>query len=157
MAPIGFFIYAWTGRAGISPVAPIIGLLIFLTATYAIYLAVFSYIADCYARYSSSGLAAQSWLRNFFAGTFVLFAPAMYQNLTPPIASTVLGAIAAVLGICPFMLIAYGAKIRSKSRVARALQQEEEEAEEKMRLERERNARRARRLEEKKGLNPSPA
>lgn len=90
-----------------------------------------------------------------YAHQFAICLAAMYHNLTPPIASTVLGAIAAVLGICPFLLMAYGAKIRSKSRVARALQREEEEIEEKMRLERERNARRAKRLEEKKGLHTS--
>lgn len=73
----------------------------------------------------------------------------MYHNLGPPIASTVLGAIAAALGVCPFILFFYGAKIRSKSKVAKALAAHEQEVAERMQFEREKNERRAARLEEK--------
>lgn len=124
LTPVGFFIFAWTGRAGITPVAPIIGLIVFCAATFWIYLAVFTYIAECYEIYASSGLAAQSWLRNVFAGVFPLFAPAIYHNLRPEIASTILGIIAAILGIFPFILFFHGATIRSNSKAAKALEQE---------------------------------
>lgn len=151
IAPIGFFIFAWTGRADIHPAAPIFGLVLFSGASFWIYLAVFTYIAECYEIYASSGLAAQSWLRNVLAGAFPLFATGMYDNLTPPIASTVLGVIAAVLGICPFMLFFFGGKIRSKSRVAKALAAEEEQRMIKMQHERERNEKRAARQRNTQG------
>lgn len=143
IAPIGFFIFAWTGRPDIHPAAPIFGLVLFAGASFWIYLAVFTYIAECYEIYASSGLAAQSWLRNVLAGAFPLFASGMYRNLSPPIASTILGVIAAVLGVCPFMLFFFGGKIRSKSRVAKALAAEEEQRMIKMKREREKNERRA--------------
>lgn len=110
---------------------------------------VFVYLADVYRRYSSSALAAQSFLRNFLAGTLNLAVPTFYTRLTPPVASSVLGAIAAVLGLTPFVLLAFGAKIRSVSRVAKALQQEEEDAEEERRARVEKEARRERRREQK--------
>jgi hypothetical protein len=149
LTPIGFFIFAWTGRAGITPVAPIIGLVVFCAATFWIYLAVFVYIAQCYEIYASSGLAAQSWLRNVLAGVFPLFAPAMYHNLRPEIASTILGVIAAVLGVCPFFLFFYGERIRARSKVAQALAAHEDETRERMQLEREKNERRRVKREEK--------
>jgi MFS family permease len=142
LAPIGFFIFAWTGRPGINPAAPIIGLVIFAASTFWIYLAVFTYLAECYEIYASSGLAAQSWLRNLLAGIFPLFAPAMYHKLQPPVASTILGAIAAVLGACPFILFFFGRRIRAKSRVAQALAKQEEARRIKMERERQRNSRR---------------
>ncbi|UZJ54037.1 hypothetical protein CBS101457_003357 [Exobasidium rhododendri] len=149
LTPIGFFIFAWTGRAGTTPVAPIIGLVVFCAATFWIYLAVFTYIAEVYEMYASSGLAAQSWLRNVLAGVFPLFAPAMYHNLRPPIASTILGIIAAVLGVCPFILFFYGERIRQRSKVAKALAAHEQEIVERMQLEREKNERRKKKMEGK--------
>lgn len=103
-------------------------------------------------RYASSALAAQSWLRNFLAGCFPLFVPAMYHNLTPPIATTVLACIALVLGSCPFVLMAFGARIRAHSRVAKALEKEEMEMEEKRREEHEKRLRRQRRQAEKDAI-----
>jgi MFS family permease len=149
LTPIGMFIFAWTGRAGITPVAPIIGLVVFSTGTFWIYLAVFTYIAECYEIYASSGLAAQSWLRNVLAGVFPLFAPAMYHNLEPAIASTILAVIALVLGICPFVLFFYGGKIRSKSKVAKALAEQEQASLDRMIHEREKNEKRKVRKDKK--------
>lgn len=88
--------------------------------------------------------------RNVLAGVFPLFAPAMYHNLEPAIASTILGAVAAVLGICPFILFFYGATIRSKSKVAKALAEKEQATKERMDLEREKNERRKKRQEREK-------
>lgn len=128
LAPIGFFIFAWTGRQGISPAAPIIGLTITFASLYPIYLATFSFLADVYERYASSALAAQSFLRNTFAAFFPLFSQSMYNQLTPKYASTLLACIAALLGVVPFVLLKYGHRIRKHSRAAMALEREEQEA-----------------------------
>lgn len=45
----------------------------------------------------SSQLASPHYRRNVLAGTFALFAKGMYDNLSPPVASSVLGAIAFAL------------------------------------------------------------
>lgn len=126
LAPVGLFIFAWTGRVGISPVAPMIGLTIFNTGLFPAYLGCFSYLADCYERYASSALAAQSFLRNTFAGTFPLFSQQLYVNLTPKYASTLLACIAAVLSGVPFFLLKYGALLRRHSPAARAIGKDEQ-------------------------------
>lgn len=142
LVPVGLFIFAWTGRTGITPAAPIIGLTIFNAALYPVYLAVFSYLADCYERYASSALAAQSFLRNAFAATFPLFSQQMYDQLTPKYASTLLACIASVLGVVPFALLKYGDQIRKRSRAAMALEREEQEAAEFLAHEQEKQQRR---------------
>lgn len=142
LAPVGLFIFAWTGRVGITPAAPLIGLTIFNAALYPVYLAVFSYLADCYERYASSALAAQSFLRNVFAAAFPLFSQQMYEQLTPKYASTVLACISAVLGVVPFALLKYGDQIRKRSRAAMALEREEREAEDFLAHEHEKQSRR---------------
>lgn len=143
LAPVGLFIFAWTGRAGISPVGPIIGLTIFNAALFPVYLAVFSFLADTYERYASSALAAQSFLRNAFASTFPLFSQQMYNQLTPKYASTLLACISALLGVVPFVLLKYGDRIRKHSRAAMELEREEQEAAEFLAHEQEKEQRRA--------------
>ena len=43
LAPIGLFIFAWTGRPSVNPAGPIIGLLLFNSAIYPIYLGKWSF------------------------------------------------------------------------------------------------------------------
>jgi hypothetical protein len=65
------------------------------------------------------------------SGLFPLFTDAMYQNLGYPQASSLLGGLAFAFSILPFLLMAYGPRIRKKSRVARqiAWQQDKRAAE----------------------------
>ncbi|TNY19193.1 hypothetical protein DMC30DRAFT_423953 [Rhodotorula diobovata] len=95
--------------------------------SYTIYLATYLYIGDVYDRYSSSGQAAQSLLRNILGATFPFFGVTMYDNLTFPWASTLVGFIALALATVPWGLIAFGPQLRAKSRVARSMEQHEGE------------------------------
>jgi hypothetical protein len=70
-------------------------------------------------------------------------------KLGPPVASSILGGIAAILGICPFVLFRFGAHIRKHSRVAQGLAREDEEEREMQMLDKERRERHSRRKEEK--------
>ncbi|KAJ7820691.1 hypothetical protein B0H13DRAFT_2129939, partial [Mycena leptocephala] len=62
--PTGMFIYAWGANAAIPWIVPVIGVTLFMWATFIMYLAVFTYLADCYGPYASSALAGQSLFRN---------------------------------------------------------------------------------------------
>lgn len=62
--PVSMFVFAWTGQASVSPVVPIIALVLFMSSIFTVYLAAWIYLADCYERHASSAIAAQSWLRN---------------------------------------------------------------------------------------------
>jgi len=97
-----------------------------MASIFPIYLAVFVYLADAYNQYASSALAAQSFLRNVFAGTFPLFARAMYDSLGYPVASSTLAGLAAILCPIPLVLFWKGQAIRGRSRIAKQILAEEE-------------------------------
>ena len=150
--PVGLFMYAWGTRPEVHPAVGIIGVIAFNTGVYWVYVGVFSFLSDVYERYASSALAAQSWLRNLFAGVFPLFGVKMYEQLDAPIATTILASISAALAIVPFGLYFYGDRLRKASRVARQLAKEEEEAAEFMANEREKTSRRQAKEERKRQL-----
>ncbi|KAF2022261.1 MFS general substrate transporter [Aaosphaeria arxii CBS 175.79] len=62
--PIGLFMFGWTSASSIHWIVPTIAVAIATMGIFAIYLAVFNYLADTYHRYASSALAAQSFCRN---------------------------------------------------------------------------------------------
>jgi hypothetical protein len=85
---------------------------------YSIYLATFNYLADTYHRYASSALAAQSFCRNVLGGVFPLCTASMFNHLTFQGAASLLGGLAALLTIVPWVLVLYGPKIRARSKFA---------------------------------------
>ncbi|KAK1224672.1 hypothetical protein PQX77_012418 [Marasmius sp. AFHP31] len=117
--PSGMFIYAWTSLPGVSWVGLAMGILIFTWACYVIYLAVFSYIADCYGPFASSGLAGQSLCRNLAGFAFPLFTPYMFEGLTYKWANTLFACLATVMIPIPFILFFYGPSIRRRSKFSR--------------------------------------
>ncbi|CAD6911725.1 unnamed protein product [Tilletia laevis] len=135
--PAGFFILGWGAQESIHPAVPVFGICVISFGIYPLYVCIFSYLADVYERYASSALAAQSLLRNLAAGLIPLVATQLYNALGTQWASTLVGCVAAVLGMCPFILFRYGEQIRARSRVARAMRREEEERERRTELERE--------------------
>ncbi|KAH7908593.1 MFS general substrate transporter [Hygrophoropsis aurantiaca] len=117
--PIGMFIYAWTASPDIHWIVPLIGLTIFMSGAFVIYLVVFLYIADCYGPYASSALAGQSLSRNLSACTFPLFTQQMFAHLTFRWASTLFALVALGMVPIPYVLFFYGYKIRQRSRFSR--------------------------------------
>ncbi|KZP12848.1 MFS general substrate transporter [Athelia psychrophila] len=126
IVPISLFWFAWSGRPGVHWIVPTIALTFFNFGIFPIYLATFSYLADSYEQYGSSAIAAQSFLRNIFGGTFPLLTIPMYENLGYPEASTLLGALACAFSVLPFLLMAYGPQIRSRGRVAKQIARQQE-------------------------------
>lgn len=147
----GCFIYAWTSESielgnrnrvwvlilstdpppafsHITYVAPCIGIAIIMGSVYTIYLACFNYLADGYSLYASSALAGQSLVRNLIGGSFPLFANPLYENLNPNWASTLFGAIGALLAVVPFIGFFYGPQIRARSKFSKLLMEEEQKA-----------------------------
>ena len=79
---------------------------------------VFNYLADTYQQYASSALAAQSFCRSMLGGVTPLFTDDMFLSLGFPLASTLLGIIAALLTLVPWALVFNGKAIRARSRFA---------------------------------------
>jgi len=118
LLPIGLFWFGWTSYPGIPWIVPCLGIGCAIMGIFSIYLAVFNYLADVYHRYASSALACQSFCRNILAAVFPLFSEIMFRRLGFPGASSLLGGVAALLTIVPWVLVFKGEKIRSKSRIA---------------------------------------
>ncbi|KAL3496705.1 major facilitator superfamily domain-containing protein [Aspergillus germanicus] len=121
LMPIGLFWFGWTSSASIHWISPTISIAFATMGIFSVYLAVFNYLADTYHRYASSAIAAQSCCRNLLGGVFPLVTHAMFKNLGFPEASSLLGAIGAVLCLVPWVLFAYGERIRARSRMASEL------------------------------------
>ncbi|KAJ7607992.1 MFS general substrate transporter [Mycena polygramma] len=118
MFPAGMFIYAWCAQPDIHWIVPILGVMLFMWATFIIYLAVFTYIADCYGQYASSALAGQSLLRNLMGTAFPLFTTPMYARLGYHWASSLFGFIAVAMIPIPYVLMYFGPTLRARSRYA---------------------------------------
>ncbi|KAA1468947.1 MFS general substrate transporter [Dentipellis sp. KUC8613] len=117
--PIGMFIYAWTTYSFVTWVAPAIAIVIVIWAIYLIYLAVFTYLADCYGPFASSALAGQSLCRNLMGMAFPLFTQQMIAKLTVHWSNTLFACIAVLMAPIPLILFTYGPKIRARSKFSR--------------------------------------
>ncbi|KAJ3729937.1 MFS polyamine transporter [Lentinula guzmanii] len=127
LIPCGMFIYAWSTFPHVPWIALTIGITIFIYGAFIIYLAVFTYLADCYGPFASSALAGQSLCRNLAATAFPLFTQQMYAKLSYKWANTLFGCIACILMPIPFILFFYGPRIRSRSKLSRVVMQSLEE------------------------------
>ncbi|PGH12497.1 hypothetical protein AJ79_04241 [Helicocarpus griseus UAMH5409] len=128
MMPAGMFWFGWTSFSSIHWIVPCLAVACATIGIFSIYLAVFNYLADVYHRYASSALAAQSCCRNLLGGVFPLVVRAMFVNLGYPGASSLLGGIASLLTIVPWVLVFFGPKIRARSKIASEIMTEDERA-----------------------------
>ncbi|POY70051.1 hypothetical protein BMF94_6938 [Rhodotorula taiwanensis] len=112
--PAGAFILAFSQDRG-HWMGPIVGLTLIFLGIYTIYLAVFSYLADCYTIYASSALSGQSLCRNLGAFAMPLFTTQMYDALGYQWSSFLAGMIALVLAATPWVLFRFGPAIRARS------------------------------------------
>ena len=119
LLPIGLFWFGWTSNTSTHWISPILALGCAQIGIFSIYLAVFNYLADVYHRYASSALAGQSFCRNVLAAVFPLFTNQMFERLGYGGASSLLGGIATLLTVVPWVLVFQGERIRGRSKVAR--------------------------------------
>ncbi|KAJ7780216.1 major facilitator superfamily domain-containing protein [Mycena maculata] len=121
MLPIAMFIYSWCSVPYVPWVSLAIAITIYIWATFIVYLAVFSYLADCYGPFASSALAGQSLCRNMMATIFPLFTKRMFAALGYNWANTMFALIASVMVPIPFVLFFYGPAIRLRSKFSRMI------------------------------------
>ncbi|PWY97670.1 MFS general substrate transporter [Testicularia cyperi] len=119
LATIGMFIFAFTSYKHVHWIAPEIALVPLVMGIYQIFEAIQNYLADAYgSEYGASAISAQGFVRNALAASFPLFSTQMFHNLTVPYAGLLLACLLALAVPLPFVLIKYGAKIRSRSKYA---------------------------------------
>lgn len=116
--PLGLYWFGWTQFPSIPWIVPSLGIACATLGIYSIYLATFNYLADIYHRYASSALAAQSFCRNMLGGVFPLVTVQLFNNLTFQGAASLLGGLATLLSVVPWVLVFYGPAIRKRSKFA---------------------------------------
>ncbi|KAH8832878.1 MFS polyamine transporter [Flagelloscypha sp. PMI_526] len=114
--PASMFIYAWCSFPWVHWIAQAIALVMFIWAAFIMYLAVFSYLADCYGIFASSALAGQSLCRNLAAVAFPLFTDQMFSALNIKWACTMFACLAVLMAPIPFGLFLYGPTLRRRSK-----------------------------------------
>ena len=111
-----FFWIGWTAYRSVSFWAPLLAGLPLGGSIIFLFLGLFNYTIDAYLEMSASALSAMTVVRSMFGAGFPLFATQMYEVLNPHWASTLLGFIAVALAPIPFVLRAYGHRLRRMSR-----------------------------------------
>jgi hypothetical protein len=93
--PIAFFIFGWTNNS--YPVAQIIAAVMLGFSYLLIFQSGLNYIIDAYEEFVASAVAANTFSRSILAATFPLIARPLFNNLSVPWASTLLGCVSAIL------------------------------------------------------------
>jgi hypothetical protein len=118
LLPVGLYLFGLSAQPSNHWIVPTIGVVVATIGIQLIYLATFNYFADIYQTYASSALAAQSFCRNVVGGVFPLATTPLFTNLGEDAAGGLLGAIATVLTVVPWVLVLFGERIRHRSKFA---------------------------------------
>ncbi|KAI0455161.1 polyamine transporter 1 [Xylaria acuta] len=115
----GIFWFGWSGyRSDIHWIVPALSGLLSGFGLLTIFLQSLNYLVDAYLMFAASAIAANTFLRSLFGAVFPLFATYLFNGIGIQWASTLLGAIAAILVPIPVLFLIYGHKIRAKSSFA---------------------------------------
>ncbi|KAG2058308.1 MFS general substrate transporter [Suillus hirtellus] len=125
--PISMFIYGWSASPHIHWIVPLIALTAFMSGVFVIFQVAFLYIADCYGPYASSAQAGQSLARNTMGMVFPLFTQQMFAGMTYKWGLTLWALLSLVMAPIPWVLVFFGSKIRSHSKVSRKILEAEEQ------------------------------
>ncbi|BEI79799.1 hypothetical protein CcaverHIS002_0103280 [Cutaneotrichosporon cavernicola] len=134
---LGCFITGATASADIPWIASAIGQVVVITGVMIIYVTAFTYVSECYGTYASSAMASQSFLRNMVGGGIAFGTTSMFKGMTVRWALILMGGIASLLALVPFVAYYYGPAIRERSPYSRELMRQEREALDSERVQRE--------------------
>ncbi|OSD05099.1 MFS general substrate transporter [Trametes coccinea BRFM310] len=117
--PISLFWFAWTSGPETHWIAPALAGVPFGFGTTAIFFCFASYISTTYALYSSSAIAANTFVRSVVAAIFPIIAHTVTDRLGTKWGVAIFAFIALAMIPIPFIFIRYGATLRARSRHAR--------------------------------------
>lgn len=116
LLPIGLFWFAWTARADIHWIVPIIATIPFACGNVLVFCSAILYLIDTYgALKGASALAANGLLRYMLGAVFPLFTLQMYRTLGIGWATSRFGFVTLCLLPIPWVLFKFGPRIRAKS------------------------------------------
>jgi multidrug resistance protein len=116
MPAAGLIIYGWSAQYAVHWIVPNIGAAILAFGMIATFQCIQTYTVDTYTLYAASALSANTFLRSLAGFALPLASGRLYDSLGYGWGNTVLGLIAAIVGIpAPFLLFNFGERIRAKS------------------------------------------
>jgi len=116
--PIGLFWFAWSAKADVHWIVPIIAIIPFAWGNLCLYITVCFYLIDTYAALTAaSAIAANGLLRYIMGATFPLFTTQMYMKLGIGWATSTLAFISVAMVPIPWVLYYWGAQIRGASKL----------------------------------------
>lgn len=83
---------------------------------FTIFQAALNYLIDTFASCAASAVAAQTFVRAIFAGSFPMFVTPMFRGLGIKWGSSVLGFLATAMIPIPFLFYFYGERIRIRGK-----------------------------------------
>ncbi|KAF3173381.1 hypothetical protein TWF225_009832 [Orbilia oligospora] len=128
LSPMGLYIFAWTSDPRIVKpwIWSILAGIPFGTGNCLIFIHGSNYLLNSYSIYAASAAAGNTVARSILGGVLPLVAPKMYTALSPPIAGTILAALATVLIPIPWIFYKWGKQIRHRSPLLMALAKEQD-------------------------------
>lgn len=112
----GLFIFGWTSDPAVHWIGPNIGAVVIAFGFFCIFQAALNYLIDTFHAYAASAIAANTFLRSLFAGSFPLFTSPMFHKLGVNWASSVLGFFAVALIPIPYLFYIFGRRIRARGK-----------------------------------------
>ncbi|KAL7942043.1 MFS general substrate transporter [Trichoderma barbatum] len=118
--PVGLFIFAWTARASIHWIVPLIGVTIFVLGQYMVIQGLFMYVPVSYPQYAASIFTGNDLIRSAVATGCILAARPMFIKLGVHKGVTVLAGLSIMGIIGTLLMYKYGKSLRAKSKFAQA-------------------------------------
>lgn len=119
MFAVTIFWFAWTAEYNsVHWAVPTVAGTFLATSILLIFVVSINYIIDSYLMYAASAVAANTVLRSVCAAASPLFTQYMFDALGVGGAGSLIGALAVLLMLIPFVFYKYGANIRARSNFA---------------------------------------
>ncbi|KLO94531.1 mfs-multidrug-resistance transporter [Fusarium fujikuroi] len=117
--PITMFWLAWSANYNAVPwIVPTLAGTFLSAALMLVYVAIINYLTDTYAQYAASVIAANTVARSAGSAAAPLFTAQMFTALGVGGGGSLIGGVATLLALIPFVFFWYGARIRRKSKYA---------------------------------------
>ncbi|KAL8700850.1 MAG: hypothetical protein Q9201_005220 [Fulgogasparrea decipioides] len=116
--PIGLFVFAWTANPSIHWIVSVLGITIYAATVFVVFQCIFVYVPMSYPQYGASLFASNDFFRSSLACGSILFARPLFINLGVGKGVSLLGGLSCLGVIGMWVLWAFGAKLRARSKFA---------------------------------------
>merc|ERR1711988_52682 len=117
--PITMFWFAWSAQYNsVHWIVPTMAGALLSTSLLLIFVGYLNYLVDTYLMYAASAIAANTIARSACGAAAPLFTNQMFEKLGVGGGGSLIGGVAALLAIIPFMFYKYGRQIRIRSKFA---------------------------------------